>query len=148
LWTISMVYHKTQSIKIKIYTPFNCNIIFMLYVLWYTSGMVRKLSFLCLVFCDIPMEWCINYYFYALCFVIYQWNGSQIIIFMLYVLWYTSGMVRKLSFLCLVFCDIPMEWCINYYFYALCFVMVYHKAQSIKIIIYTLLHWYITKHKA
>jgi hypothetical protein len=85
--------------------------------------MVRKLSFLCLVFCDIPMEWCINYYFYALCFVIYQWNGSQVVFLCFAFCDIPMKMVRKILFLCFTFCDIPVEWFANYYFYALCLVM-------------------------
>lgn len=70
---------------------------------------LNLLSFLYFVLYDIPVKWFASCHFYALCFGIYQWNSSQIIIFMLYVLWYTSGMVRKLSFLCFAFCDIPMK---------------------------------------
>ena len=92
-------------------------------VLWYTNVIVYKLLFLCFVLCDIPMKWFTNYYFYALRFVIYQWNGSQVVIFMPCVLWYTNGMVYKLLFLCFVFCDIPMEWFASCLFYALPFVI-------------------------
>ena len=37
--------------------------------------------------------------FYALCFVIYQWNGSQIIIFMLCVLWYIKNDLQMIIFM-------------------------------------------------
>jgi hypothetical protein len=113
-------------------------------VLWYTNVIVYKLLFLCFVLCDIPMKWFTNYYFYALRFVIYQWNGSQVVIFMPCVLWYTNGMVYKLLFLCFVFCDIPMEWFASCLF-MLCILWYTNENGSQNIISMLYVLWYTSR---